>query len=74
MQPQLQMLKRAVGGPIVLERFLVLPLNIALVWVTCIVLLGWRTGMTTFMILFISLWQHFSVSLSNMSMSVFCNL
>ena len=45
MQQQHQMQKRAVGELTVLERILVLPKNMKLVWVTCIVLLGWKTGM-----------------------------
>lgn len=45
MQQQLQMLKRAVGELIALESILVLPQNMKPVWVTCIVLLGWKTGM-----------------------------
>jgi hypothetical protein len=44
MQQQQQMLKRAVGELIALESILVLPQNMKPVWVTCIVLLGWKTG------------------------------
>ena len=45
MPQQHQMQKRAVGELIVLESILVLPQNMKPVWVTCIVLLGWKTGM-----------------------------
>lgn len=39
------MQKKAVGELIALERMTVLPLNMKLVWVICIALLGWKTGM-----------------------------
>lgn len=55
-----QMRKRVAGERTVRVIFLVLPLNLKPVWVICIALLGWRTGIRVlWLLLLVCLWPGF---------------